>query len=160
MEPSRVREVDVWFDEYGQSHRHGVNKAIHTVCVPLIVISLIGMLWSLPVPAEFTEISPALNWGTTFLLASVVYYFIMSMPLAFGMLPFVLVTVIAVQWMDRVPGPLWSLSAGLFILGWVGQFFGHMIEGRKPSFFRDLQFLMIGPLWLLAGLYKRLGIPY
>ncbi len=155
-----MREAQIWFDEYSESHRHPANKALHYVCVPLIVISLIGLLWALPVPPEFTSISPALNWGTTFLLASVVYYFIMSMPLAFGMLPFVLVTVVAVQWLDSLPGPLWSVSAGLFILAWIGQFIGHAIEGKKPSFFRDLQFLMIGPLWLLAGVYQRLGIRY
>jgi uncharacterized membrane protein YGL010W len=155
-----VREVQIWFDEYSESHRHPVNKGLHYVCVPLIVVSLIGMLWALPIPAEFGEISPALNWGSTFLLASVVYYFILSMPLAFGMLPFVLLTVLAVLWLDSLPGPLWSISAGLFVLAWVGQFAGHAVEGRSPSFFRDMQYLMMGPVWLLAGIYKRLGIPY
>ncbi len=89
-----------------------------------------------------------------------VYYFVMSIPLALGMLPFVLLVVVIVNWMDGLPGPLWLWSAIVFVVAWIGQFYGHAVEGRRPAFFRDLQFLMIGPLWLLAALYRRLGISY
>lgn len=155
-----MRTADEWLDEYSESHQHPTNKLLHWICVPLIVVSLIGLLWSLPVPEAFVDISPALNWGTTFLLASVVYYFIMSMSLAVGMLPVILMVVAAVVWLDQFTAPLWLISGILFVLAWIGQFIGHMIEGRRPSFFRDLQFLMIGPAWLIAHIYRRLGIPY
>jgi uncharacterized membrane protein YGL010W len=56
--------------------------------------------------------------------------------------------------------PLWQICLGLFVVGWVGQFVGHKIEGQKPSFLKDIQFLLIGPLWLLAAVYRRVGIPY
>jgi len=155
-----MRTADQWFDEYSESHQNPTNKLLHWICVPAIVISLIGLLWSVPVPRAFADISPALNWGTAFLLAAVVYYFIMSINLAIGMLPVVLAVVAIVAWLDRLSMPLWLVSAIIFAAAWVGQFVGHMIEGKKPSFFQDLQFLMIGPAWLLAHVYRRLGIPY
>ncbi len=58
---------------------------------------------------------------------------------------------------SRLTVPLWSVCAALFVLAWIGQFVGHAIEGKRPSFFKDVQFLLIGPLWLLADLYRRLG---
>jgi len=155
-----LKTPDQWFDEYGASHQNPVNKVLHWICVPLIVISLVGLLWSIPVPQAFIEISPALNWGTAFVMAATVYYFILSFSLALGMLPFVIVVVLAVGWMDRLDWPLWSLSGAIFVVAWAGQFVGHALEGRRPSFFKDLQFLMIGPVWLLGSVYRRLGIPY
>ena len=149
-----------WLERYGESHKNPINKLLHCICVPLIVISLIGLLWSIPVPVTFQDTSPALNWGTIFLMAAVVYYFIMSISLAFGILPFIALVVAAVTWLDSLPAPLPALSLVIFVVAWVGQFIGHWVEGKKPSFFEDLQFLMIGPLWLLAAVYRRFGIPY
>ena len=152
--------VNYWLDEYAKDHQHPVNQAIHKVCVPLIVLSLAGLMWTIPVPREFTAISPALNWATTFLLVAMVYYLILSIPLALGMAPAILLIVVIVNWMDHWPWPLWQSSGLIFVLAWIGQFYGHHLEQKRPAFFRDLQFLMIGPLWVLAGLYRRLGIPY
>jgi len=156
----RPREVDHWLEAYGEDHRHPVNKQLHNICVPLIVVSLIALLWSIPVPAAFTGISPALNWGTAFLLSAVVYYFILSLWLALGMLPFILLTTAMVIWLESLPQPLWLTAGLLFAVAWAGQFIGHWFEGARPSFFRDLQFLMIGPLWLLARFYRWLGLRY
>jgi uncharacterized membrane protein YGL010W len=161
--PPEVRKMspaDQWLDRYGESHNHTINKLLHWVCVPLIVVSLIGLLWSVPVPAAFRDTSAALNWGTVFLMAAIVYYFIMSISLAFGILPFVAAVVATVAWLDTLSAPLPILSLSIFALSWAGQFFGHWLEGKRPSFFEDLQFLMIGPVWLLAAVYRRLGIPY
>ncbi|MEL7537956.1 MAG: Mpo1-like protein [Pseudomonadota bacterium] len=155
-----MNTAQVWLDAYAESHQNPVNKALHWVCVPIIVISLIGLLWAIPVPDGFAAISPALNWGTAFLLAAVVYYFVMSIPLALGMLPVVVAIVAAVVWLDSLPFPLVYSSLALFTAAWVGQFIGHQIEGKKPSFFEDLQFLMIGPLWILAAIYRRFGLSY
>ncbi|RMF94688.1 MAG: DUF962 domain-containing protein [Gammaproteobacteria bacterium] len=152
--------VQYWLDEYAKDHQHPLNQRLHKICVPLIVLSLVGLLWAIPVPAAFAEISPALNWATAFLLAALVYYFILSIPLALGMAPLVLLTVLIVDRLALLPWPVWATSAVIFVLAWVGQFYGHAVEGRKPAFFRDLQFLMIGPLWVLAAAYRRLGIPY
>jgi len=155
-----VKTTEQWLDEYARSHCDGTNRLIHWLCIPAIVVSLVGLLWSLPVPETFRAGSPALNWGTVFLMAAVVYYFIMSISLAVGALPFIVFVVIAVAWLDGFDTPLWVSSVALFVAGWALQFIGHWREGSRPAFFREMQFLMIGPLWLIAGIYRRLNIPY
>jgi uncharacterized membrane protein YGL010W len=155
-----LKPVQAWLDEYGESHTHPTNKALHWVCVPVIVFSLLGVLWSLPVPDEFVRISPAMNWAVLFAMAAVVYYFILSVPLGVGMVLILAGMLILAAWLDGLPVPLWVISAVIFVAAWVGQFVGHHVEGKRPSFFKDLQFLMIGPLWLLAFVYRRFGIPY
>lgn len=155
-----MNNADVWLDAYAESHQNPTNKRLHWICVPIIVTSLVGLLWSLPAPAAFSAISPALNWGSAFMLASMVYYCVMSLPLALGMIPVVLAITVTVVWLDSLAIELWISSLVLFVLSWIGQFIGHQIEGKKPSFFEDLQFLMIGPLWILASAYRSLGIRY
>jgi uncharacterized membrane protein YGL010W len=155
-----MRDVQAWLDEYGESHQNPINKAIHWVCVPLIVLSLIALLWELPIPARFPEISPLMNWGALFLLTALVYYFVLSFSLALGMAVFTGVIILSVHWLNGLSTPLWQIALAIFVIAWIGQFIGHHIEGKKPSFFKDLQFLMIGPLWLLAAVYRKLRIPY
>jgi uncharacterized membrane protein YGL010W len=155
-----MRTVREWFDEYGESHQHPRNKVLHWICVPLIVLSLVGMLWALPVPASFSAISPLLNWGTVLLVAALVYYFAMSWSLALGMVLFVSAIVTCILLLQRLPIALWVVCFALFVVAWIGQFIGHHYEGRRPSFFKDIQFLMIGPLWLLGFIYRKLRIPY
>lgn len=155
-----LRSVHDWLEEYGESHRHPTNKRIHWVCVPVIVFSVVGILWSLPVPAAFVAISPAMNWAVLFAMAAVVYYFILSPSLAVGMVAVLAGMLALADWMDGLATPLWLISVVIFVVAWIGQFVGHHVEGRKPSFLKDLLFLMIGPAWLLAFVYRRLGIPY
>ena len=154
-----MRGTAYWFDEYAVSHRHPVNKALHWICIPLIVWSLIGLLWSLPAPGR-AQLDYA-NWASYAVAAAVLYYALLSMPLALGVLPVLaamLFSVDALSQLARVP--LWAVSVAVFVLAWLGQFIGHAIEGKRPSFFKDVQFLLIGPIWLLAALYRRVGIPY
>ena len=153
-----MANVSRLLDEYAADNRHPVNELLHQICVPAIAVSLIGLLWSLPVPGALREVSAFLNWGTAALLAILIYYFSQSWSLAAGMLVAAAVTVVLVSGLDRLPGPLWLASGAVFVVAWIGQFIGHGFEGKRPSFFRDLRFLLIGPLWLLAGLYRRLGI--
>ena len=94
-------------------------------------------------------------------LAALVYYAFLSLPLALGALPVLLAMLWSIDQLQRfAPVPLWSICAALFVLAWIGQFIGHAVEGKRPSFFKDLQFLLIGPLWLLADVYRRLGIRF
>jgi uncharacterized membrane protein YGL010W len=155
-----MRSIHQWLDEYGESHQNPVNKRIHWICVPAIVLSVIGLLWSIPVPSAFNEISPALNWAVLLAMAAVVYYFMLSVPLALGAAAVLSLLLLAAAGLDRLATPLWVTSVLIFVVAWVGQFIGHHIEGRKPSFFKDLQFLMIGPLWLLAAAYRGAGLRY
>jgi len=155
-----MRPVQSWLDEYGESHQNPVNKSLHWICVPLILLSLVGLLWSMPVPHAFAELSPLLNWGVLFMIAALLYYYALAWRLALGMTVVVLVIIAVVGGVERLPAPLWLVSLGVFVIAWVGQFIGHKIEGRKPSFFKDIQFLLIGPLWLLAFLYRRVNFTY
>ena len=155
-----LRSVQSWLDEYGESHQNPTNKLIHWICVPVIVFSVVGLLWSLPVPEAFVRISPAMNWAVLFAMAAIVYYFILSASLAVGMVAVLAGMLALAHWLSGLSTPLWAISVGIFVVAWVGQFIGHHIEGKKPSFFKDLLFLMIGPVWLLAFVYQRLGIRY
>lgn len=155
-----MRTVEQWLQEYGESHRNTTNKTLHWICVPIIVVSLIGLLWSLPAPSAWRDVSPLLNWGSVFLFASVLYYLVMSWSLALGMAVFVGIVMLSIVGLQNLPWPLWSVCITLFAVAWVGQFIGHHYEGRRPSFFKDIQFLMIGPLWLLSFVYRKLRIPY
>ena len=147
--------------EYGESHQNPTNKLVHWVCVPLIMFSLLGLLWSIPVPVPIQKSSPWLNWGTLVMALALLYYVRLSGRLALGM---VLVWVAMAAMLRVVAGgavlPLWGICLIIFALAWVGQFWGHKVEGKKPSFLKDLQFLLIGPLWLLHFVYLRLGWGY
>lgn len=155
-----MRSIHSWLDEYGESHRNPVNKRLHWICVPLIVLSVIGLLWSIPVPHTWTAASALLNWGVLFILLALAYYYMLAWRLALGMTVITCVMCGVIYAVNRLSVPLWLLSLSVFVLAWIGQFIGHKIEGRKPSFFKDLQFLLIGPLWLLAFVYRRAGLNY
>lgn len=155
-----MKTVEQWLSEYGESHQNPTNKTLHWICVPVIVLSLIGFLWSLPVPDAVREISPLLNWGVLVLLLAVLYYLRMSVPLALGMVAFSIVVTLCIRGLENLPWSLWVICLVLFVVAWIGQFIGHHLEGKRPSFFKDIQFLMIGPLWLLSFLYRKLRIPY
>jgi uncharacterized membrane protein YGL010W len=155
-----VTPADEWLIEYGRYHNDEANCLIHWICIPLLVLSLVGLLWSIPVPETFSRSTPALNWGTIFLMASIVYYFIMSISLAVGSLPFIVAVVFSVNWLEQLDQPLWLISTAIFLAAWAGQRVGHQIEGNAPSMISDMQYLMIGPVWMLAALYRRLGIRY
>jgi len=144
--------------EYGESHQHPVNKSIHWVCVPLIVWSLLGMLWSIKTPAYLSMLH--LNWAILVTMLAMVYYILVSRILAMGVLIVLLLLLMTIYWLEQAGASIWQFSIAVFVLAWIGQFIGHSIEGKRPSFFKDVQFLLIGPLWLLSFAYKKLGIQY
>ncbi|HZF24834.1 MAG TPA: Mpo1-like protein [Steroidobacteraceae bacterium] len=155
-----MRTAQAWLDEYSESHRNLTNEVLHWICVPAILLSAIGLLSVLPVPAAWHGISLYLNWGSLFVLAGIVYYFLVSIPLALGMIPVMLAMLALVRWLEGFTTPLWIICVAIFVVAWIGQFIGHVVEGKRPSFFKDVQFLMIGPIWLLAHVYRRAGIPF
>jgi uncharacterized membrane protein YGL010W len=155
-----MRSVADWLGEYGESHADPTNKLLHWICVPLIVLAVMGFLWSIPVPDAFAERSPWLNWATLTALLAVVYYAALSAGLAIGIALSYVAMFITIAALNTLPWPLWLSSLVIFVAAWIGQFIGHAVEGKRPSFFKDLQFLLIGPLWLVAALYRRLGVSY
>lgn len=154
-----VSPAEKWLRTYAEATNAAASKALDWASIPLLVVSLIGMLWSIPVPEVFRESSPTLNWGTLFLMATLVYYFILSITLAFGALPFVVLVIALLAWIDALGIGLRPLSAGVFALAFAAQLLGRRSMGRPMNPLRNLQYLMLGPLWLLATVYRRLNIP-
>jgi uncharacterized membrane protein YGL010W len=145
MNPPRT--IDVLLDQYSDSHRNPTNELIHFVCVPVIVFTLLGILWSIHAALAVAAV-----------VAALVYYFRLSPPFAFGML---LMSAMMLALLALMPaGTVLPLSIAIFVVAWIGQFIGHKIEGKKPSFFDDLRFLLIGPLFVLGFLYRRFHVAY
>lgn len=155
-----MTETDRWLSEYGASHSKMRNAPVYWLAVPIVVLGVVGLMWSVPVPEEFRTISPILNWGTAFLLAAVVYYFIISLPLAIGMLPFVAAVIAFHLWLEHSGFVALRASVGMTAAGVVGLYMGHYRDGGLRAVLHDIQLLMIAPIWLLSVLYRRLGIPH
>lgn len=151
------REVDRWLGNYSEDHRNPTNITIHWICVPLILWTAIALLWVVPVPATLGR---AGLWAGVAMFAALVFYLRLSRALMFGMfIAFVLLGFVT-EGLYRALGPaalMWTAIA-VFVAAWIGQFIGHKIEGRKPSFLTDLAYLLIGPAWLVAKVMRRLGI--
>lgn len=156
-----MTSVHDWFAEYGRSHRDPVNKLIHWVCVPLIYWSVYAAMTQIPIPGFMAGLPLALNWGLIAFLGVQAYYFALSPRLGLGLLIFNAAVIVFTTWLGGVsPWPVWMVAAGVFVLAWIGQFVGHVIEGARPSFFKDLQFLLIGPAWLMGFIYRRFALRY
>lgn len=154
------RRIDQLLSEYGESHQNATNKLIHWICVPTIMFSLLGLFYTIPF---FMERTIYANWAAVLVILTLVYYATLSLPIFFG---FILVggaMVVGNHYLYEAVSPYFNfvfVSIGIFIIAWIGQFIGHNIEGKKPSFLKDLQFLLVGPAWLLHFIYKNIGIKY
>lgn len=151
------RTLDEWFALYGESHRNKTNKAIHFLAVPMIYLSVMGLLWAIPVPAMMAAL-PGLNWATLAAIPVLAFYLPLSLPVTLGMLLFTALCYAVLTALEMLGVSVLVFSVGLFVVMWILQFYGHAIEGRKPSFFQDLQFLLIGPAWVLGFLLGKLGV--
>lgn len=152
--------VDQWFSEYAESHQHPTNKLIHWICVPLIFWSILALLYSIPVPLWISESVHGFNWSYIVVFAAYIYYLRLSIPLSLGIAIFVIACYLIIFSLEKTGLSISVIAFSVFVLAWIGQFIGHKIEGKKPSFFKDLQFLLIGPLWLLHFIYKKLNVSY
>jgi len=141
-----MRKVDELFARYGESHRHPVNEAIHWICVPLITWSVLAALWAASPVAAYIAIGLA-----------VAFYAWLSVQIAVGMLA---LFALMLYPLILLGSNALIVAVGVFVLAWIGQFVGHAIEGRKPSFLEDVKFLLVGPAWLLHFIYRRAGISY
>ncbi len=159
-----MRKIDALLSEYGESHQNPTNKFIHWICVPLIFFSIVGLLASIPsggVQSFLGEGNPYANWAVVVLMLVTIYYVSLSIWLSIGMALFALLCIWIINIIAQLNiAPLWAISIGIFVVAWIGQFYGHNVEGKKPSFLKDIQFLLIGPAWLMHFIYKKIGIPY
>lgn len=151
-----MKTIHQWLEDYGSSHRNPTNKLIHWICVPAIFFSIVGLLYAIPLPIG--GVRSYISVAHVVLLLLIIYYLRLSPALAVGML----LIGIGCLWLWSLIAAtslvIWQVAVVIFVVAWIGQFIGHKIEGAKPSFFKDLQFLLIGPAWLLSFIYKKAGI--
>lgn len=151
-----MQNAQWYLDKYGESHRNPTNILIHKIFVPLIMFSVIGLLWAIPTP-EFIQHRTWVNYGMLLVVVAMVFYLTMGFKIFFGMVfivaPIVYGNVLLQNYEYQI-----QLMAGIFIFSWIMQFIGHKIEGKKPSFFEDLLFLLVGPVWVFYPIYKKLGL--
>ncbi len=151
--------IGTWFDHYSGDHQNATNQKIHVVCVPAILWSVIALLWCIPVSEAIGR--PGM-WAAAAMFFTWIFYWRLSRKLALGMLVvFAAFGGISELIRLRFGGDalLWTAVA-VFVIAWIGQFIGHKIEGKKPSFFTDLIYLLIGPLWVLAKGFRKIGMDY
>jgi uncharacterized membrane protein YGL010W len=160
-----MRSAQSWFDEYGESHQNSTNKLIHWICVPSIFFTVIGLFYIIPngvLLGLFEGVDEMwLHWDILLTLGGLLFYLMMSRTLFLGFLLYTSANLWLIRYLDaQIEIGLGWWILGIFAVAWIGQFIGHRIEGKKPSFLKDIQFLLIGPAWLMGFVYKRLGIPY
>lgn len=154
-----MKTMQQWFNEYAVSHQNKTNQLIHYICVPVIFFSIVGMLMAIPSTfiASITNIkNPILeNWAAVILIFVLLFYLKLSLKIFFKMLIFSLLCLLGNYYLSNYL-PLFYTSLALFVVAWIGQFYGHKIEGKKPSFFKDLQFLLIGPAWVFEKISRKI----
>ena len=156
-----MRTLDQLLETYGESHMNATNKFIHWICVPAIMFSLLALLFAIPF---FVERTMLFNWAFVFLVGAWIYYIRLSVIMFFG---FVLIGGLMLwgiyglyQMAEYDAGTLTIYAVIIFVVACIGQFIGHKIEGKKPSFLQDIQFLLIVPAWLMHFIFKKIGIGY
>lgn len=158
------KTIHQWFDKYSESHENPTNKLIHFVCVPLIFISVIGLLTYIRLtPAIETkpDFFPYFNLGELLILISLIFYIRLSIPIFIGMTVLSICIYLPLRYLIlHTDVNVWLICLAVFIISWIAQFYGHKLEGKKPSFLTDIMFPLIGPAWLLSMLYKKMGIKF
>jgi uncharacterized membrane protein YGL010W len=159
MNAPAARPIDDWFASYSRDHRDPVNQAIHMVAVPAILWSVVALLWCIPIHASWFRSGV---WAGLAMFAAWTFYNRLSRRIGYGM--FVVFFTMGclcrlVTLRAGIDVLLWSALA-VFVVAWIAQFVGHRIEGRKPSFLTDIVYLLIGPIWVLAKFYRRMGWRY
>lgn len=151
-----MKTAQQWFDEYAVSHQNETNKLIHYICVPAIFFSVIGLLMSIPttfLESTFELYNPILeNWAAVVGILILIFYLRLGFWYFVQMLVITLLCIVGNFWLGNNVNLLYT-SIIIFVVAWIGQFYGHKVEGMKPSFIKDLQFLLIGPLWVVKKVF-------
>jgi uncharacterized membrane protein YGL010W len=153
-----MKTLNQWFEEYAVSHQNPKNKMIHYVCVPAIFFSIVGLLLSIPSGMISNLLGLKMpiieNWAFVVVVLLLVFYIRLSVAMAFKMFLFSMICLVLNFYIGQIIS-LWVFSIDVFLLAWIGQFYGHEIEGKKPSFVKDLQFLLIGPAWVIDNVFSK-----
>ena len=144
--PAPERKIDQLLAHYGSSHTHPINELIHFAAIPLIMLSLCGLMFALHPWAAYA-----------FIAASMVYYARLSGVFFISM---VIWSAIIIVILHSMGSHVLIASIVIFIGAWIVQFIGHKIEGKKPSFLEDIQYLWVGPMFVLSKLFLKLGLKW
>ena len=154
-----MKKINSLLDQYGESHKNATNKLIHWICVPAIFFSIVGLVSIIPFPWDINIYDNFnLSWALIALILVLLYYVSLSVTLSIGMLLFSIGCLLLCSKINDLDYALLTY-VGIFAISWVFQFIGHNIEGKKPSFLQDIQFLLIGPAWLMHFILKKINIP-
>ena len=152
-----MKSIETWYAEYAVSHQNALNQKIHFICVPLIYFSIVGLFMSIPngLLVNFSGNNDLLfnNWALVALVLPMIFYFRLSIRVFVRMLLFSFLCIVGNFLLAEQLPLLWT-SVIIFVIAWVGQFYGHHVEGKKPSFLKDVQFLLIGPAWVFEKVQR------
>jgi uncharacterized membrane protein YGL010W len=153
-----MREIERLINNYGESHQNKTNVWIHAIAVPSIFFVTIGLVWSIPVPEIMTHFG--INFAHVLAVPTLYYYFKLSGPIGAAMTLLTIVSFGGVKLLMFLDISVWQFCLALFVVMWILQFVGHKVEGKKPSFFEDLRYLLVGPAWWWVHWLKRMNIQY
>ena len=159
MNATTERPIDRWFASYSGDHQNETNQLIHVFAVPAILWSVVALLWCIPI---FGTLFKSGIWAALAMFGAWMFYNRLSRRIGLGMLVVFFTMGCLCRLLEQRFGLqflLW-LAIGVFVVAWIAQFIGHKIEGKKPSFFTDLVYLLIGPIWVLAKFYRKMGWKY
>ncbi|MFT5923917.1 MAG: YGL010W-like membrane protein [Paraglaciecola sp.] len=153
-----MRQIEFLLNEYGESHKNKTNILIHAIAVPAIYFVTLGLVWSIPTPALLDYFD--ITWAHILVIPALYYYFRLSGPIGAAMTLLSVLSLYGIVLLESLDISVWQFSLALFVVMWILQFIGHNIEGKKPSFLKDLRFLLVGPAWWWVHWLKRLNINY
>lgn len=162
IEPKK--KVDILLDEYTAFHQHPSNKLIHFVCIPLIILGILGLAWSIPFPhlAFLGKYNGFLNWASFVIAFSGYYYYRLSPVFTYGLIIVIFLMSLVIVQLEKwamTGGPaIWLVCAVFLILAGVAQFIGYKIEGKRSSLVQHARFLIVGPLWILKKIWIKAGL--
>lgn len=152
-----MKTTKQWFEEYSESHQNKANQRIHFFCVPLIYFSIVGLFYSIPntflLNALELKILFIENWAFVITLFVMLFYLRLNLKIYLRMFFFNAFCILVCMGLAQFTS-VFYVSIIIFVLAWIGQFYGHTMEGKKPSFLKDLQFLLIGPAWVFEKLFR------
>jgi uncharacterized membrane protein YGL010W len=153
-----MRQIEFLLNEYGESHKNKTNIFIHAIAVPAIYFVTLALVWSIPTPAFLDYF--AVTWAHVLVIPTLYYYFRLSGPIGAAMTLLSVLSLYGIVLLELLDISVLQFSLALFVVMWILQFIGHNIEGKKPSFLKDFQFLLVGPAWWWVHWLKRLNINY
>jgi len=146
--------MDKWLNNYSHPRQNIRYPLIYRASVLIFLISFVGILWTIEKPQEFEVISPILNWGLLFLMAAIIYYFIISITLGLGMIPFIMMVIGFFLWLENTDYSIITISIGFNIISLFGLYQGRQRINNIESLLDDIQMIIIGPICMLSELIK------